>query len=127
MATISFEIPNDLLIAIANKAQTEGIEFVPAALDLMQAGLNAQKKLASSSADAPAFIQRLIDNARTYRKGHPFTTEALVSPAEWDSVSADTRKAGGRGFSKAVKDGLLPEIRNTGKKTLQNKSIYVRD
>lgn len=127
MPQISFDIPNDLLIAISNKAQTDGIEFVAAAIELMQSGLAAQKKLASASDDGAAFVQLLIERAREHQKASPFTTEALVSPSEWESVNADTRKSAGRGFSKAVKDGLLPEIRNTGKKTLQNKSIYVRD
>ncbi|MNJ46880.1 hypothetical protein D3C77_420210 [compost metagenome] len=126
MPTMSFEIPDDLLIAISNKAQADQSDFVTATLDLIKAGLADQAKAPSGKAAADALLQKLIRCAAVFEAETVFTTQDLVSKSDWELVDANSRKSIGQAFSKAVSAKQIPGVEATGSKTPQNKSIYIR-
>jgi hypothetical protein len=126
MPTISFDIPDDLLIAISNKAQADKTDFMSAALALINAGLASEAKVPTGKAAADALLQKLIRRAATIATGEKFTTQDLVPKAEWELVDANSRKSVGQAFSKAVSANKVAGVTATGAKTVQNKSIYIR-
>ena len=126
MPTISFDIPDDLLIAISNKAQADKSDFMSAALELIKAGLASQAKAPTGKAAADALLQKLIRRAATIATGEGFTTQDLVPKSEWELVDANSRKSVGQAFSKAVTSGQVPGVVYTKDKTQQNKRIYTR-
>jgi hypothetical protein len=127
MPLISFDIPNDLLIAISNKAQVDGAEFTDTAIDLIRSGLSAPDKKGPDTEEVARLVSLMISRANVYTRGSLFTTQDLLKEEEWNSFQTLSRKLAGRGFSKAVKEGEVDSVVNTGKKTLQNKIIYRRD
>lgn len=126
MPTISFDIPDDLLIAISNKAQADETDFMSAALELIKTGLVTEAKAPTGKAAADALLQTLIRRAATIATGKEFTTQDLVPKAEWELVDANSRKSVGQAFSKAVSANKIAGVKATGVKTAQNKSIYIR-
>ncbi|WP_324727146.1 DUF1413 domain-containing protein [Pseudomonas chlororaphis] len=127
MPAITFDIPNDLLIEISNKAQADGIDFTDTAIDLMRRALSIPASQTLDPDEVQTLVSLMILRATSFTEPRLFTTQDLLSDDEWNSFKAASRKSAGRGFSKAVKDHEVDGIRNTGKKTLQNKSIYARD
>lgn len=126
MPTMSFEIPDDLLIAISNKAQADQSDFVSATLELIKAGLASQSKAPSGKAAADDLLEKLMHRASTIETEVEFTTQDLVSKSDWELVDANSRKSVGQAFSKAVTAKQIPGVEATGFKTPQNKSIYIR-
>lgn len=127
MPTMAFDIPNELLIAISNKAQADKADFVATAVKLMEIGLQSQIAKPIDPDESQRLIALMVEEARQYAPHTPFTTQDLLSEIEWHSFHADSRKSAGRGFSKAVRDGEVEGVRYTREKTIQNKSIYIRE
>lgn len=127
MPAISFDIPNDLLISISNKAQADGADFTDTAIALIRAGLTASAKKGPDTEEIDQLVSLMIERASNYTPRQSlFTTQDLLKDEEWNSFQALSRKLAGRGFSKAVQELKVENVANTGKKTLQNKSIYRR-
>lgn len=127
MPAISFDIPNDLLIAISNKAQADGADFTDTAIALMRTGLSTPAIQSLDPNEVKTLVALMIKRAEAYAKHSLFTTQDLLNEIEWHSFRAASRKSAGRGFSKAVQDHDVDGVRYTEKKTIQNKSIYIRE
>lgn len=124
MPAITFDIPNDLLIEISNKAQADGVDFTDTALDLMRRALALPANQSLDPEEVQKLVSLMVQRATSFTKERLFTTQDLLSEDEWNSFKPASRKSAGRGFSKAVSAGEVGGVRNTEKKTLQNKSIY---
>jgi hypothetical protein len=127
MPAISFDIPNDLLLAISNKAQADSVDFADTAIALMWSGLSVPDAQSLDPDEVQTLVDLMIERAKAYSKHTPFTTQDLLNEIEWHSFRAASRKSAGRGFSKAVKGHDVAGVRYTNRKTIQNKSIYTRE
>ena len=127
MPAIFFDIPDDLLLAISNKAQADGVDFTDTAITLMRSGLSVPAVQSLDPDEVQTLVDLMIERAKAYSKHSPFTTQDLLNEIEWHSFKAASRKSAGRGFSKAVTGHYVTGVRYTNQKTVQNKSIYTRE
>jgi hypothetical protein len=126
MPQFVIDIPDTLFASIANSSQSSGVPFDQTILKLIELGITAISFDSEEQAQADAFLGLLIARAAKQKHGDPFTTKDLASAGEWASHKASVRKVMGKHFSKSVREGLVKGVKNTGRKTAQNKNIYVR-